>query len=338
MGALGSSRGRIAAVKWLGRRERAVAAPPVAESPTPIPSPEGRSNRERWDVNSPASGPAPELPPISSGFQCNKLCAIEDWEIPAVRETMRRIIPYYIDVSSDYPTHLEHRKHWEFAQLLLSLERHRAIRPEATLVGVGSGHEEPVYDLSWRCAHVVCTDIYGTGNFTVEGDARMLVEPDYFARCRYNRRHLTVEFMDALDLRFDDESFDGAFSAGSIEHFGGVDGAVAGLREMARVVKKGGVVAITTECVVNDQPDFFQPGLALFRPETIAGMVAQIPQLEPVEPLDFGHLTPRTAALPVESLGHALDDSARGKVTYPHVVVEHEGRHYTSASVILRRI
>lgn len=302
-----------------------------------IPSPEGRLNRERWDVDSPTADPAPELPRVPTGFQCNKLCAIEDWEIPAMRETMRRILPCFVAISNDYPTGLEHRKHWEFAQLLLSLERHGAVRPDATLLGVGSGHEEPVYDLSWRCARVVCTDIYGTGNFTVEGDARMLVEPDYFARCRYNRRHLTVEFMDALDLRFDDASFDGAFSAGSIEHFGGVEGAVAGLKEMARVVKKDGVVAITTECVVNDEDDFFQPGLALFRPETIARIVAKVPQLVPVEPLVLHGLSERSASLAVESLAHALDDNARGRVTYPHVVVEHEGRRYTSASIVLRR-
>lgn len=333
-------------MRWFGRRERvtrAAAPPPSAEPAQPepehqIPSLEGRLNRERWDVNGPAGAAAPELPPVPADFQCNKLCAIEDWQIPAMRETMRRIIPYYLDVSSDYPNGLEHRKHWEFAQLLLSLERHGAVRPEATVLGVGSGHEEPVYDLSWRCARVVCTDIYGTGTFTVEGDARMLVEPDYFARCRYNRRHLTVEFMDALDLRFDDECFDGAFSAGSIEHFGGVEGAVSGISEMARVVKEGGVVAVTTECIVNDQPDFFQPGLALFRPETIAEMVARVPRLVPVEPLDLHHLTAMTASLPVETLAHAVEDSARGKVTYPHVLVEHEGRLYTSASIVLRRV
>lgn len=250
---------------------------------------------------------------------------------------MRRIIPYYLAVSADYPRGLEHRKHWEFAQLLLSLERHGVIRPDATVLGVGSGHEEPVYDLSWRCARMVCTDIYGTGNFSVEGDARMLVEPDYFARCRYNRRHLTVEYMDALDLRFDDATFDGAMSAGSIEHFGGLEGAIAGLEEMARVVKKNGLVAITTECIVNDQPDFFQPGLALFHPRTLEKLVSNIPSLVPVEPLHFD-LSSRTASLPVESLAHALEDSARGRVTYPHVVVEHEGRRYTSVSIVLRRI
>lgn len=288
-------------------------------------------------MNNPRAAPAPELPRVPADFRCNKLCAIEDWEIPAMRETMRRIIPYYLAVSADYPTGLEHRKHWEFAQLLLSLERHGAIRPDAVVLGVGSGHEEPVYDLSWRCARVVSTDIYGTGNFTVEGDARMLVEPDYFARCRYNRRHLTVEFMDALDLRFDDATFDAAMSAGSIEHFGGVEGAVAGLKEMARVVKKGGVIGVTTECIVNGEADFFEPGLALFRPETVARMIADVPGVAPVDPLNLTDVSARTRALPVEPLGHAIEDSARGKVTYPHVIVEHHGRHYTSGSVVLRR-
>ena len=58
--------------------------------------------------------------------------------------------------------------------------------------------------------------------------------------------------MDALDLRYEDGSFDAVYSLSSIEHFGGLDGVRRALAEQHRVVKPGGIVAFTTEVIVND--------------------------------------------------------------------------------------
>ena len=54
----------------------------------------------------------------------------------------------------------------------------------------------------------------------------------------FNRRRLVVQHMDALDLRYEDESFDGIFSCGSIEHFGSLENVAVAAGEMARVLNR----------------------------------------------------------------------------------------------------
>ena len=84
--------------------------------------------------------------------------------------------------------------------------------------------------------------------------------------------------MDGRHLAFRDETFDVAYSLSSIEHFGGLQGAVSAIDEMARVVKPGGVVVVATEYRLSGPPypDVFdgaqiqklfdRPGLRLIEP------------------------------------------------------------------------
>ena len=81
--------------------------------------------------------------------------------------------------------------------------------------------------------------------------------------------------MDALDLRFEDRTFDAVYSLSSIEHFGGLAGATRALDEMARVLKPSGIVALTTECVINDESGLSRPGLEVFTPDEFAASSRQ---------------------------------------------------------------
>ncbi len=69
--------------------------------------------------------------------------------------------------------------------------------------------------------------------------------------------------MDALDLRYEDETFDAVYSLSSVEHFGGLDGVRAALAEQCRVVKVGGIVAFTTEVIINDADSYHDGHLLL---------------------------------------------------------------------------
>jgi SAM-dependent methyltransferase len=164
----------------------------------------------------------------------------------------------------------------------------------------------------------------------------MLTDPDHFALCPYNRNRLVVEHMDALDLRFDDETFDAVYSLSSIEHFGGYSGARQALMETRRVLKRGGVAAITTECIVNDADGFSEPGLSLFTPRDLHDLFWSVPGLVPVEGPVFS-LSERTQSLAPIPLLKAVEDAQRGHVDYPCIVLELAGRVYTSFSVFLRR-
>lgn len=249
---------------------------------------------------------------------------------------MRRMLPYFLGQAPDWPHTMEHRKHWELAQVYLGLEQLGALRPDAFVLAVGAGHEEIAFDLTNVVRWVFATDIYGTGHFASrEAQGGMLFDPDSWARCPHNRRRLVVQHMDALDLRFEDATFDAVYSVSSIEHFGDTEGAARSLAEQARVTKPGGVVAFVTEVVVNGAPGFSEGHLTLFTPEQVLDLADSVPGLRPVEPIDF--CTTPGALDHVTTLADALADANAGVARYPEIVLEHEGRQFTSVAVFLRR-
>jgi SAM-dependent methyltransferase len=270
-------------------------------------------------------------------MQLNKVCNIEDWDIPTRRATMRRILPGFVAAFPQYPAAMEHRKHWEFAQVLDGLTDLGALPPDGMVLAVAAGQEAVLFDLTNRVRWVFATDIYGTGNFAEkEADAAILLDPDSVAPFPYNRRRLVVQYMDALDLRYEDQTFDAVYSLSSIEHFGGVDGVRRALSEQRRVVRIGGIVALTTEVVINGAEPLEEGHLLLSTPEQLVGVCESIPGLALVEPIDFS-VSDRTGSS-VLSLSDAVANSYNQVPDYPHIILEHQGRHFTSVSVFLRRI
>jgi SAM-dependent methyltransferase len=267
----------------------------------------------------------------------NKVCNIEDWHTDGRAAEIRRLLPYFLEQSADFPDHMEHRKHWEYAQILLGLDQLDVLDREAMVLSVAAGQEELVFELTNRTRWAFATDIYGIGPFAErEADVAMLRDPDSVARCPYNRRRLIVQCMDALDLRFEDETFDAVYSLSSIEHFGGLDGVRVALAEQRRVVKVGGIVAFTTEVIVNSAERYHEGHLLLSTPRDIEAVSQDVAGLELVEPIDF--TVSRRTTESVIPLADAIADSHRGHTEYPHIVLELEGRWFTSVAVFLRRI
>ncbi len=266
----------------------------------------------------------------------NKLCEIEDYSHPNVYNAIREMEPEYVAYVPSYPTNREHRKGWEYGQLLRGARELGVLRPDAMALGVAAGHEKPIFWLTNHVRWVFATDIYGSGDFAIrEATSNMLVNPDQFGGTQFNRRRLVVQYMNALDLRYEDNTFDFVFSLSSIEHFGGVDGARQSLAEIGRVLKPGGIACIATECVVNGEPDLDQPGLYLFSPATLNTLFASVPPLQLVEPIDF-RISDATMATTFD-LSTAVEEASRGHSRFPHIVLRHEGRIFTSVSVFLRK-
>jgi SAM-dependent methyltransferase len=266
----------------------------------------------------------------------NKVCDLRDWSSPELTAAMRRIVPGFLTQSADYPRGMEHRKHWEMAQVACSFDELGVGGEDALVLSVAAGHEPLLFDLTNRFRWVFAIDRYGVSEFSDnEADSRFLLDPESYASCQYNRNRLVVEHMDALDLRFEDDTFDGAYSLSSVEHFGGLEGVVAALQEMARVVRPGGVVAFTTEVVVNGADPYQADNLHLFTPREIDEVSRAVADLELVEPIDFS-LGERTG-IPVLSLRKAVEDNRRGHTDYPHIVLEIDGREFTSVSVFLQK-
>ena len=115
---------------------------------------------------------------------------------------------------------------------------------------MGAGQESTIFWLTRHARRVFATDLYLEQDSWSETDsgAGMLVDPAWGAVADWNSsppRRAAHER--ARASRYDDDSFDGIFSSGSIEHFGELDDIRRSVEEMYRVLKPGGIAAIATE-------------------------------------------------------------------------------------------
>jgi SAM-dependent methyltransferase len=161
--------------------------------------------------------------------------------------------------------------------------------------------------------------------------------------------------MNALELRYEDESFDGIFSSGSIEHFGDLENIHKSVEEMYRVLRPGGVVALATEFRLGGPPPGL-PGTVLFDESELRQVLFEGLDWELASPLDFS-ISEETMAGPVDfdSLFEVLDGgpsiSERVKrrfgkelpppairhlpTPYPHIVLRKDEYLWTSVHVTL---
>jgi SAM-dependent methyltransferase len=128
--------------------------------------------------------------------------------------------------------------------------------------------------------------------------------------------------MDGRSSAFRNDSFDIVYSLSSIEHFGGFEGAGQTVREMARVLKPGGVLALATEYVLSGPPHD-----ETFQPEEIARLLKQT-SLTLVEPIDDG-VYRRCSFDPV--------DLYQTPFRTPHMVVRFGSTVFTTVMVFLRK-
>jgi len=192
-----------------------------------------------------------------------RLCGLADprlWlddEWSALLKTMRAV-PHEIQLMS--------RKGFEWTHAVYGLKRLGFLNGRTRCLGVGAGHEALVYWLANNTGGVVATDLYEAESDWAnkagrEGDPSILSDPKRYAPFPYKEDNLRFLRMDGRDLKFGDEEFDVIFSISSIEHFGGRAATAQSMREIGRVLKKGGCAVIVTELVLNGKPhpEFFTP-------------------------------------------------------------------------------
>lgn len=218
-----------------------------------------------------------------------------------------------------------HRKPYEFAQLVYGCRRLGVLREDAQILSVGAGHELVLYWLANHVRRIVATDMYEGVWQDVqgrEGDPDVLHRPEDYAPFPYRKDHLEFRRMDGRHLEFADGTFDVAYSLSSIEHFGGLSGAAATMREMARVLKPGGILALATEYVLSGPPhdETFQPG-------EIAQLIDQ-PGLELVQPIDDRVY---------QRYSYAAIDLYRNPYQTPHMVVRFDETVFTTVMIFLSR-
>ena len=186
---------------------------------------------------------------MSNRLPFNKVCELEDFSDPELVTALRDACAYKIPhLSVEYPKGFEHRKDWEVAMAVRSLREFGVLRRDARILGVGAGTEDTVFWLTRHVEQVFATDRYlQPGDWSPVAPMSMLVEPEVVATQPFDATRLVAQHMDGRALRYPDDMFDGIFSSGSIEHFGDFGDVATAAYEMGRVLKPGGVLAISTE-------------------------------------------------------------------------------------------
>jgi SAM-dependent methyltransferase len=219
-----------------------------------------------------------------------------------------------------------HRKSYEWTQLLFGLSRLGRVNEQTSVLSVGAGHECVLYWLANHVGRVVATDTYEARWREVgarEGDEAVLDRPESFAPFPYRQDRLSFHRMDGRQLDFADGEFDVVYSLSSIEHFGAFDGARIAMREMARVLKPGGVLVVATEYVL-DGPATEEA----FLPEQIQ-VLFDVPGLRLFQPIDE-HVYRRFDYRPV--------DLRRNRDLRPHMVVLDGDTTITSVMAFLEKM
>jgi SAM-dependent methyltransferase len=281
-----------------------------------------------------------------------KLCELEDFRHPDLRELIRETAGAGPD-RPDYPDGTEHRKAWEVAMTARALRDFGALRADAEILGVGAGHEATIFWLTRYVRRVFATDLYLEDDSwsATDSEAQMLVSPEQLTSLEWNLRRLVVQHMDARNLRYEDESFDGIFSSGSIEHFGTLDEIRVSVEEMHRVLRPGGVAALATEYRLAGSSGI--PGTHLFDEAELRSVLLDGLSWELSSPLDlslsettlkdeidFGALTRESAGSRAAAIAERLRGLVRGHQQdpdpdYPHIVLTLGEHSWTSVHLTL---
>ena len=251
-----------------------------------------------------------------------QLCELANpakWDNPEWMQLLRELA-----VLPDHKLSM-HRKSYEFTQLLYGLSRLGRIREDVSVLSVGAGHESPLYWLANRVRTVVATDLYEGAWQAVqaqEGDPNVILKPGEYAPFPYRADRLTFLQMNGLQLGLRSDTFDVAYSLSSIEHFGGLVGAMAAMDEMARVVKPGGLLVVATEYLLAGPPHE-----EVFTSDDIARLMDR-PGLRLVEPIDE-RVYARYEYRPINLYGNPHQT--------PHMVVRMNDSVFTTVMAFLEK-
>lgn len=263
----------------------------------------------------------------------NSALQIEHFSNPKFRAEMREVFAHLAENYADYPNGNEVAKVWEITQAVRGLRDHGSMHRNADILGIAAGHEHTVFYLTNYVRRVFATDLYVNNADWKEAAVGMLTNPGALAAAGliWNPRRLVVQHMDALNLNYEDATFDGIFSCGSLEHFGTLQNVARSVSEMARVLKPGGILSVATEFRIEGPAEYGYPGTLIFTPEMLESHVIRPSGLEPVDTPTFD-VSPATRenAYPISE---AVEKGTRSR----SIALSNQGFVWTSVSLCLRK-
>ncbi|HEY8767727.1 MAG TPA: class I SAM-dependent methyltransferase [Dehalococcoidia bacterium] len=293
--------------------------------------------------------PAPPVPPALPDFGAGALSTvltIEDFASGPVAEWIRFAFGMP-DSSTAFPRGREYRKHWEIAMALRTLAAEKVIPGEARLLATGAGNEPTLFLLTNYAREVVATDLYLAPGWDESSSTTMLSHPGINYQRPWRPGRLVVRHMNALDLWFEDCSFDATVSSGSIEHYGDLERVRIAMREAYRVLRPGGVCSLSTEFRLAGPPPGISSALLFDEAELREAIIGSAdwemvgasdwkpPSIASLQPVDYAwatvqvHRHQRSAGL------MAFDEINFPK--WPHLALRFGAHVWTSCHVALRK-
>lgn len=241
---------------------------------------------------------------------------------------------------SDYKTlgkrgkPLTSRKQWEVAMALKTLNDGGALKSSSEILGVGAGKEPTSYYLSKQVKRVWVTDLYvDPGAWSQSAPSQMLVNPAQFAPddADYDVNRMVIQHMDMRDLRFPDGSFNGIFSSGSIEHVGTFADVTQAAAELGRVLRKDGILSLSTEFKISGAGDGW-PGVLLLDEQALHKYIIEPSGCELIDEPNFTvDDDTRAQVWPLSTIVY------KNKRPDVEVCLEHEGFTFTSVHLALKK-
>jgi len=190
----------------------------------------------------------------------SKVAHIADFKDPDLLDTFKKYnylgtkqFPQSIDDVS-----LQNRKTWEIAMAMHSFDKLGIINSNSEILGIGAAKEETISMLSNHVKRVFATDIYlDGGSWQHWYERELLIDARQYMGSNYNHKRVVWQHVDGRDLPYEDNSFDGIFSCSSLEHFGDESDIRKAIEEACRVLKPGGIAAISSEFKISGEGDGF---------------------------------------------------------------------------------
>jgi SAM-dependent methyltransferase len=265
----------------------------------------------------------------------NKVLNIEDFYCPELYENIAKVLPHFPLGKPEFPKGAEIAKAWELGMTVRAMHDFRVLGHDSEILGVGAGSEATIFYLTNFVKRVFATDLYANpGVWTDLNKNNMLVAPEtnVVPPLQWNPRRLVVQHMNALDLKYPDETFDALFSCGSIEHFGTAENVSCAASEMGRVLKSGGICCVTTEFrVFGPEDDLGIPGVILFNRKMLKDLIIDPSGLKPVDNPHF-HASKSTT-----DLAYPLAEAVQNGIRVGYLTLTHDRFAFTSVILVLRK-
>lgn len=266
-------------------------------------------------------------------MKLSKVANIKDFESEEFKDLLEEYNFYNIKTFPQADISLLNRKTWEIAMAMNSFKKMGVVNSEAEILGVGVAKEETISMLSKNVKRVFATDIYlDGGSWQHWYEKELLVDARPYMGGDYNHRRVVWQHVDGRDLPYEDNSFDGVFSCSSLEHFGDESDIRKAIEEVHRVLKPGGVAAISTEFKISGEGDGFA-NVQLFDKERLERVWLDGISWKCIDYMDWE--LDDTAFIDFE---RSIHDREYQKVAHPHIKLDNGTYRWTSIHLTLVKI